>query len=97
MDDASVDSSVSKAIEVVSDVHSAALQKCTEDDVVGLQAFTIRRMDEKLPVDSDIAHYKLLKIQEHALNNRLHFLDGLCFPTLSPLADMVNFILMKLL
>lgn len=45
IDGASVDSSVSKAIEVVSDVHSAALQKCTKDDVAGLQAYTIRRIN----------------------------------------------------
>ena len=69
-------------MKLLSDVHSAALQKCTKDDVAGLQGFTIRRMDEKLPVGSDIAHYKLLKIQDNALDSRLHFLNTLCFPTL---------------
>jgi len=41
-------------------------------------------MDEKLPVGSDIEHYKMLKVNEPALNNRLKYLDVMCFPTLFP-------------
>ena len=49
-------------------------------------------MDEKLPLGSDIDHYKMLKVEEPALDSRLKFLDVLYFPTLSPLEGMVNFI-----
>ena len=41
-------------------------------------------MDDKLPVGSDIDHYKMLKIHEPALNNRLKYLDTMCFPILFP-------------
>ena len=41
-------------------------------------------MDEKLPLGSDIQHYKMLKVEEPALDNRLKFLDILCFPVLFP-------------
>ena len=41
-------------------------------------------MDEKLPLGSDIEHYKMLKVEVPALDNRLKFLDVLCFPVLFP-------------
>ena len=39
-------------------------------------------MDEKLPLGSRIQLYKMLKVEEPALDNRLKFLDVLCFPVL---------------
>ena len=41
-------------------------------------------MDENLPLGSDLEHYKMLKIQEPALDNRLKYLDVMCFPYLFP-------------
>jgi len=45
------------------------------------------------PVGSDIEHYKMLKIHEPALDNRLKLLDVMCFPTLFPSGRYVNSIL----
>ena len=39
-------------------------------------------MDERLPLGSDIEHYKMLKVEEPPLDNKLKFLDVLCFPVL---------------
>ena len=41
-------------------------------------------MDESLPLGSDLEHYKMLKIEEPALDNRLKYLDVMCFPYLFP-------------
>ena len=41
-------------------------------------------MDESLPLGSDLEHYKMLKIEEPALDNRLKYLDIMCFPVLFP-------------
>ena len=41
-------------------------------------------MDRDLPTGKDIQHYKLLTVHEFPMDNRLHFLDVLCFPTLFP-------------
>ena len=43
------------------------LEKATEADVQGLQAFTIRKLDTKIIKDSDINQYKLLKVREQAM------------------------------
>ena len=80
----SIDDAAKKAIEVVSGTTSSLIEKATDADIAGLESYTIRRMDEKLPVGSDIDHYKLLKVHEPALDNRLKFLDVMCFPTLFP-------------
>ena len=41
-------------------------------------------MDESLPLGSDLDHYKMLKVEEPALDNRLKYLDVICFPCLFP-------------
>ena len=80
----SVDDAAKKAVEVVSSTTSSLIEKATETDLAELEAYTIRRLDEKLPVGSDIEHYRMLKIHEPALDNRLKYLDVMCFPTLFP-------------
>ena len=45
MDDGSIDEAARKTIEVVSGVTSSVLERASEDDVRGLQAYTIRKMD----------------------------------------------------
>ena len=84
IDEDSIDDAAKKAIEVVSGTSSSLIEKATDADIAGLESYTIRQMDEKLPVGSDIDHYKLLKVHEPALDNRLKFLDVVCFPTLFP-------------
>ena len=82
--DSAVDDAAKKTIEVVSNVSSTLLEKSTKEDIDGLQAFTIRRMNEKLPVGLDCDQYKMLTIQEHPLDIRQCHLDVLCFPSLLP-------------
>ena len=84
IDEDTIDNAANKAVEAVSGTTSSIIEKATEADIVGLKAYTIRRMDEKLPVGSDIEHYKMLKVHEPTLVNRLKFLNVMCFPSLFP-------------
>ena len=45
----SVDEAAKKAVEVVSTTSSPILERALEDDVCGLQAYTIRKMDQYIP------------------------------------------------
>ena len=54
IDEDSVDDAAKKAVEAVSGTTSSIIEKATEADIAGLEAYTIRRMDEKLPVGSDL-------------------------------------------
>ena len=58
------------------------LERASEDDVRGLQAYTIRKMDQYMPTGRDIDHYKLLSVHDQPLDNRQKYLDVLCFPSL---------------
>ena len=87
-----VDHAVKKAIEVVSSTGSILIRKATKTDIAELEAYTIRRMDESLPSGSDLEHYKMLKIEEPALDNRLKYLDVMCFPCLFPTGRYGEFI-----
>ena len=69
-------------IQIINCTTSKLLEKCSKEDVDGLQAYTIRRMDEKLPVGLDCDHYKMMTVQESPLDSRQSFLDALCFPVL---------------
>ena len=84
VDQVSVDESAKKTIEVVSIADSPILEKASEEDVAGLQAYTIRKMDQYMPTGKDIDHYKLLSVKETPIDNRQKYLDVLCFPTLFP-------------
>ena len=84
VDENSVDDAAEKAIEVVNSTSSTLIKKATKADIAELEAYTIRRMDESLPLGSDLEHYKMLKIEEPALDNRLKYLDVMCFPYLFP-------------
>ena len=46
------------------------LEKATEADVQGLQAFIIRKLNTKIVKDSDISQYKLLNGREQAMDDR---------------------------
>lgn len=45
VDEASIDEAAKKAIEVVSNASDPMIEKASKDDVDGLQAYTIRKMD----------------------------------------------------
>ena len=67
-------------MEVVSNPSNPILERASED-VHGLQAYTIRKMDQYMPTGKDIDHYKLLSVHEQPLDNQQKYLDVLCFPT----------------
>ena len=75
-DEDSVDKATKKTIEVVSIASNPILERASLDDINGLQAYTICKMDQYMPTSGDIEHYKLLSVHKH--------LDALCFPTLFP-------------
>ena len=54
VDDDSVDEAA-KVIEVTNSTTSTMLEKASEDDIAGFQAFTIRNLDNKLSTASDRA------------------------------------------
>ena len=72
-----------KTVDIVDDASSRILEKASEE-VAELQAYTVRSMDQNLPTGKDIEHYKMLTVHELLMDNHLHFLDVLCFPTLFP-------------
>ena len=92
VDVACVDEAAKKTMEIVNDASSPILEKASDEDVAGLQAYTVRSMDQNLPTGKDIQHYKLLTVHELPMDNRLHFLDVLCFPTLFPTGEFGEFI-----
>ena len=84
VDQSSINETAKKTIEAVSDTTSSVLERASEDDVHGLQAYTIQKMDQYMPIGKDIDHYKLLSVSEKPLDNRQKFLDVLYFPSLFP-------------
>ena len=57
VDQSSIDETTKKTIEAVSDTTSSVLERASEDDVRGLQAYTIQKMDQYMPTGKDIDHY----------------------------------------
>ena len=84
MDVESVDKAAKQVIEVTNSASSTMLQKASADDIAGLQAYTIRSLDNKLSKESDIEQYKVLSVKEDPLDNREKCLDVMCFPVLFP-------------
>ena len=80
MNEDSVDKATKKTIEVVSLASNPILERASVDDINGLQAYTIRKMDQYMPTGRDIEHYKLLSVHEQPLDSRQKHLDVLCFP-----------------
>ena len=64
------------------------LEKATPDDIHGLQSFAIQSL---VNTDSDIEQYQLLTIREKAIDNRMPFLDLMCFPVLFPTGKFGQF------
>ena len=73
-----------KTMDIVNDASSHIIEKASDEDVAGLRTFTVKSIDQNLPTGKDIEHYKLLTVHELPMDNHLHFLDVLCFPTLFP-------------
>ena len=73
--------SIDEAVkQVTNSSTSAMLEKASNNDIAGLQSFTIRNLDNRLSTESDIDQYKLLSVREQALDNRQMHLDvRVCF------------------
>ena len=82
--DASVDEATKEVIETVDSTTSSMLVKASKEDVANFQKLTIRSLNQKHNTTSDIEQYKLLHVNEDALDSRQKFLDVLCFPHLFP-------------
>ena len=84
VDENTLDDVSRHVIESISDTNSELLVKASEKDLKSFQAYTIRRLDQNQSSLPDTDHYKLVKVEETALSNKLKHLDVLCFPTLFP-------------
>ena len=84
VNDESVDEAAKQVIEVTNSTSSTMLEKASADDIATFQAYTIRSLDNKLSNQSDIEQYKVLSVNEDALDNRQKYLDVMCFPVLFP-------------
>ena len=91
VDDDSVDEAAKKVIEVTNSTTSTMLEKASEDDIAGFQAFTIRNLDNKLSTGSDTEQYKVLGVKEDPIDNRQQHLDALCFPAFFPTGKFGEF------
>jgi len=72
--DASVDEATKEVIETFDCTTSSMLVKATKD-VVSFQKLTIRCLNEKHSTTSNIDQYKLLYVNEDALDSQQKFLD----------------------
>ena len=79
-----VDEVAKRVVEVTNSATSTMLEKASDEDIAGFQAYTIRSLDSKLSSESDIEQYKVLSIREDPLDNREKYLDVMCFPVLFP-------------
>ena len=84
VDHQSVDDATKDIIEIVNNTTSQMLEKTTESEIASFQAYAIRNLDNKLSTESDTEQYKVLNVKEFPLDNRLKFLDVMCFPVLFP-------------
>ena len=84
LDDDVVDEAVKNVVEVAQTSTNSMLEKVTDSDVADFQSYTIRDMNRQAPTISDIEQYKLVNVREELIDNRLKYLDVMCFPALFP-------------
>ena len=65
VDDSSLDTTLKEVVEVVSNASSTMLEKASDNDISGLQCYTIRNLNNKLNTDSDIEQYKLYTLRRN--------------------------------
>ena len=80
--DASIDEATKSVVEMVHSTTSSMLVKATKGDMSSFEKFTIRTLNQKHSIRSDIEQFRLLDVKEDALDYRQKFLDVLCFPHL---------------
>ena len=84
VDNNSIDDVAKNVIEVCDSASSTMLEKITSDDIASFQAYTIRQLDQRVSITPDIDQYKMLNVQEDAIDSRQQHLDVMCFPVLFP-------------
>ena len=74
-----------KVVEVSTTSKTTMMVKATSEDIQGFQSYTIRNMDNHVFTENDTEQYKMLSIKDAPLDNRMKFLDVMCFPVLYPI------------
>ena len=70
-----IDESTKHIIEVSNNATTEMLKKVSPDEVDGFQAYTIRNLDSKLSIGSDLEQYRLMSITEFVLHYVLKRID----------------------
>ena len=78
----SIQETTKKIIEVSDNATTAMLKKVSPGELDAFQAYTIRNLDSKFSIGSDIEQYRRLSITEDHINNKQQHLDVICFPVL---------------
>jgi ATP-dependent DNA helicase PIF1 len=86
-----IDESIKHIIEVSNNATTELLKKVSPDEVDAFQAYTIRNLDSKLSIGSDIEQYRLMSITEDPITNKQQHLDVMCFPVLFPTGKFGEF------
>ena len=79
-----IDDVARQVVETVDSTTSTMIVKASKEDVASYNSYTIRCMNEVQSTSSDIEQYKLMDVKDAPLDNRLKFLDVMCFPHLFP-------------
>ena len=87
----SIDETTKHIIEVSNNATTEMLKKVSPDEVDAFQAYTIRNLDSKLSMGSDIEQYRLMSITEDPINSKQQHLDMMCFPVLFPTGKFGEF------
>ena len=86
-----IDESTKHIIEVSNNATTEMLKKVSPDEVDSFLAYTIRNLDSKLSIGSDIDQYRLMSITEDPITNKQQHLDVMCFPVLFPTGKFGEF------
>ena len=84
LDDNEIDESVKKVVEIAYTATEPMLEKATSSEVADMQSYTIRNFNRLAPKGTDIEQYKMLSVKQNPIDNRLKYLDVMCFPVLFP-------------
>ena len=91
IEEKSIDETTKHIIEVSNNATTEMLKKASPDEVDAFQAYTIRNLDSKLSIGSDVEQYRLLSITEDPISNKQQHLDVMCFPVLFPTGKFGEF------
>ena len=55
--------------------------------VAGLQAYTVRGINQSIPTTSDIDQYRMVSVDEFPIKGTQEYIDCMCFPDLFPTGE----------